>query len=73
MNATVKALEMYKIQTGNYPAPSSSTIASWEVSSKNPDQFLSALKTANVASSVIPVDPINNSLVGNWRIYEIGV
>jgi|GEM_PF-172343 len=61
MDSIVKALEMYKIQTGNYPAASSTnTIASWEVSSINPSQFLSSLKTAGVATT-IPVDPINNS------------
>ena len=62
MNVIVKALEIYKVQTGSYPVPSvTNTISSWEVSSKNPDQFLSALKTTGVASSSIPVDPTNNS------------
>lgn len=59
MQAIVKALEMYKTQTGSYPAASTTnTITGWEVSSKNPNQFLSALKTANVVQNV-PVDPIN--------------
>lgn len=60
MQAIVKALEMYKTQVGNYPAPSTTnTITGWEVSSKNPSQFLSALKTTSIVQSV-PVDPINN-------------
>ena len=62
MSTIVKALEMHKTLTGSYPSASTTnTITSWEVSSKNPNQFLSALKTAGVISSSIPVDPINNS------------
>ena len=61
MNTLVKALEMYKVQTGSYPAASTTnTIVGWEVSSKNPDQFLSALKTSGLIISV-PVDPVNSS------------
>jgi prepilin-type N-terminal cleavage/methylation domain-containing protein len=61
MDSIVKALEMYKTLTGSYPAPSgTNTISGWEVSSINPSQFLSSLKTAGVVSA-IPVDPINNS------------
>jgi type II secretion system protein G len=61
MNTIVKALEMYKIQTGSYPVASgTNTIVGWEVSSKNPDQFLSALKTSGLITSV-PVDPVNDN------------
>lgn len=61
MNAIVKALEMYKIQTGSYPAPSTTnTLNGWEISSINPQQFLLPLKTAGIASKV-PVDPINDN------------
>jgi prepilin-type N-terminal cleavage/methylation domain-containing protein len=61
MNVIVKALEMYKIQAGTYPATgSTNTISGWEVSSINPDQFLSSIKTTGITST-IPVDPTNNS------------
>lgn len=67
----VKALEMYKTQTGTYPPVSTgtNTISDWEVSSKSPDQFLSALKTAGVVSRV-PVDPINTGTVNNGLLYR---
>jgi prepilin-type N-terminal cleavage/methylation domain-containing protein len=61
MKAIVKGLEMYKTLNGSYPTPSTTnTIAGWEVSSINPGQFLSALRTSGVMSTV-PVDPTNNS------------
>lgn len=62
MNVIIKALEMHKTLTGNYPTASTiNTISGWEVSSKNPSQFLSALKTAGIIRTV-PTDPINDSL-----------
>lgn len=61
MKAIVKGLEMYKTLNGNYPATNTTNaISGWEVSSINPSQFLSALKTSGVMSTV-PVDPVNNS------------
>jgi prepilin-type N-terminal cleavage/methylation domain-containing protein len=70
MNTIVKALEMYKIQTGSYPAPSTTnTIESWEVSSKSPNQFLSSLKTTGVIKAV-PVDPVNNDTRTPKLIYK---
>lgn len=70
MNAIVKALEMYKVQTGSYPATSTTnTIVSWEVSSINPDQFLSALKTSGVVTT-IPVDPTNNGTTTKSFLYR---
>lgn len=61
MKAIVKGLEMYKTLNGSYPAPNgTNAIGGWEVSSINPSQFLSALRTSGVMSTV-PVDPINNS------------
>lgn len=70
MQAIVKALEMYKIQTGGYPATNTSNaINGWEVSSINPSQFLSALRTANIIKSV-PVDPTNNGTVVTGMLYR---
>lgn len=74
MQAIVKALELYKIQTGNYPPASTvNTINGWEVSSKNPGQFLSALRTSGVISKV-PVDPVNTETVNEvgllYRYYR---
>jgi prepilin-type N-terminal cleavage/methylation domain-containing protein len=70
MKAIVKGLEMYKTLNGSYPAPSTTnTISSWEVSSINPSQFLSVLKTSGVMSTV-PVDPVNNGTVNNGMLYR---
>jgi type II secretion system protein G len=69
MNTIVKALEMYKVQTGNYPvANGTNEIAGWEVSSKNPHQFLLPLKTAGIISGV-PVDPVNDTTAGIYYKY----
>lgn len=58
----VKALELYKAQTGEYPPANSSGQNAgsdgWEYSSIHPETFLQALKTANIVSTV-PVDPVN--------------
>jgi len=56
-----KALELYKIQTGNYPVAVGSTgQGGWEISvptASNSD-FLSVLRTSGVISKV-PLDPSN--------------
>ena len=61
MNAIVKGLEVYKIQTGDYPVAVGSTgQGGWEISAptaSNSD-FLSVLRTSGVMSKV-PVDPVN--------------
>ncbi|MDX2776131.1 prepilin-type N-terminal cleavage/methylation domain-containing protein [Streptomyces caniscabiei] len=70
MQTIVKALELYKIQTGTYPpVHPTNQISGWEVSSINPGQFLSALKTSGVVSSV-PVDPINNGTTVHGMLYR---
>lgn len=70
MNAIVKALEMYKIQTGNYPPTGTTNVlGGWEASSVNPDQFLNTLRTSGVASKV-PVDPINNGAGTSGFLYR---
>jgi prepilin-type N-terminal cleavage/methylation domain-containing protein len=70
MEAIVKGLEMYKTLNGSYPAPSATNVISgWEVSSINPSQFLSALKT-NGAMSTVPVDPVNNGMANNGMLYR---
>lgn len=57
----VKALELYKVQFGEYPAAVSSTgQGGWEISkptAANSD-FLSVLRTSGIVSKV-PVDPVN--------------
>jgi prepilin-type N-terminal cleavage/methylation domain-containing protein len=66
MKTIVKGLEMYKTLNGSYPAPSTTnTVSSWEASSKNPSQFLSALKASGVMSSV-PVDPVNTGTTDQY-------
>ena len=65
MKAIVKGLEMYKTLNGSYPT--TNTISSWEVSSKNPSQFLSVLKTSGVMSTV-PVDPVNTSTTDQYGL-----
>jgi general secretion pathway protein G len=70
MQTLVKALELYKIQTGAYPpVHPTNQISGWEVSSMNPGQFLSALKTSGVLSSV-PVDPVNNGTTVHGMLYR---
>ena len=70
MDTIVKALEMYKTQTGAYPTPSYNGAYGWEVSSINPAGFLSPLKTSGVLSKV-PVDPANtgNADIAGSKIY----
>ena len=72
MQAIVKALELYKIHTGSYPTTStgSNTTTGWEVSSKSPNLFLSALKTSGVLSSAVPVDPTNTVDGFEYRYYR---
>jgi type II secretion system protein G len=70
MRAIIKALEMYKVQTGSYPTANTvNTISDWEVSSVNPSQFLSVLKTSGTVSKV-PVDPTNNGTTTNGLLYR---
>jgi prepilin-type N-terminal cleavage/methylation domain-containing protein len=61
IKSIVKALEIYKINTGSYPAPASTTGASgWEVTTDgtNATDFLSVLRTSGAVTK-IPVDPRN--------------
>ena len=63
MNSIIKALEVYKIQNGNYPAAVGTPNAGgWEVSTNGTTAttFLNALKTSGTVSS-IPVDPRNTA------------
>lgn len=71
MKTIMKALEMYKTQTGEYPPVSTgtNTISGWEVSSISPSQFLAPLKTLGVVSQV-PVDPTNTGTVNNGMLYR---
>lgn len=39
MKTIEKALELYKIQKGEYPAPQGNTTGGWEGSAVNPDNF----------------------------------
>lgn len=64
MTTITKALELYKIQNGEYPPVQSNSSGTWERSAVNPDNFLSALKTADILNNV-PVDPINNAPDGS--------
>lgn len=70
MATITKALELYKIQTGEYPESSYNGAGGWEVSSINPDSFLDDLKTSGVLSK-IPIDPVNtgNADTSTSRIY----
>ena len=63
--AISKALELYKIQNGQYPAAVGNSTGGWEVSS-NPNgnqPFLKSLVDAGIVSSV-PVDPTNTGDMG---------
>jgi len=63
MEVITKALEMYKAQKGFYPAVQSNSSGGWERSAVNPANFLQALKTEGILTS-IPVDPINDAPQG---------
>lgn len=63
MNTIAKALEIYKLQTGEYPVANDNSTFGWEISSVNPDNFLNDLKTSGVMPKV-PVDPVNT---GNYN------
>jgi len=61
LKGIVKALEIYKTNTGSYPAANSTTGASgWEVSTDGTSatDFLSVLRTSGAVTR-IPVDPRN--------------
>lgn len=62
LKSITKALEIYKINNGNYPAPvSTPNASSWEVSTNGSNvatNFLSALVSSNGVSKV-PIDPNN--------------
>lgn len=60
MKTIMKALEVYKVQTGNYPAAVGTTGAGgWETSAGS-TPFLNALATgSNAVISSVPVDPVN--------------
>ncbi len=74
IKAITKALEVYKIQTGDYPLAVGSTgQGGWEISvptASNSD-FLSILRTSGVMSKV-PVDPTNTGdmYVAGSKIYH---
>jgi type II secretion system protein G len=71
LKSIVKALEIYKINTGAYPTPiSTPNASSWEVStdgSNNATNFLSALVSSNGVNK-IPVDPVNTGATLNPSI-----
>jgi type II secretion system protein G len=58
-----KALESYKVVNGSYPEENA---ASWEYSTTDPQNFLSALKPF---LSKIPVDPVNDA--NNFYYYYL--
>lgn len=58
-----KALEMYKSENGQYPEENA---ASWEYSTTDPQNFLSALKPY---ISKVPVDPVNDA--SNYYYYYL--
>lgn len=71
-----KALELYKIQEGRYPAVRGNTVGDWE-SSGGSGVFLDRLISAGIVSTV-PVDPVNTShgsdvtpisKISNYRVY----
>jgi hypothetical protein len=68
LTSIVKALELYKINNGTYPARVATPNASdWEVSTDGNNvatNFLSALVSSNVIRKV-PVDPVNTGTVLN--------
>ena len=55
----VTALEVYKVLNGSYPA--SGNGGSFEPSTMDPPNFMSALRTSGSFGSATPIDPINNS------------
>lgn len=62
----VKALELYKINNGNYPAASYSgkgSVSGWETTSnETPGQFIAPIATAEYGFPTgVPIDPINNA------------
>lgn len=66
LKSIVKALEIYKVNTGDYPLPNSTMVggsvaaSGWEVSTfgSSPTDFLAELRTSGTVSKV-PVDPVN--------------
>lgn len=73
MNTISKALEVYKIANGSYPATVSTALAwGWELSHNGTDAtgFLSALTGGDTGVSSVPVDPANKALsagMGQFR------
>lgn len=72
MNSIVKALELYKVQNGQYPVAVGNSAGGWEISS-NPNgnwPFMKNLVNAGIVNS-IPVDPINTGdmVTGGSKIY----
>lgn len=70
----VKALELYKVTNGFYPAVvSTPNVGGWEVSTNGTTatNFLSALVTAGTISSV-PVDPVNTGNPANLNFSYSG-
>lgn len=63
MKTIMKALEVYKITNGNYPAAvSTAGFAGWEASSAS-GGFIPALVSASSGVTSVPVDPINSIAV----------
>lgn len=67
MKTIMKALEVYKTNTGSYPNPNSTTNAGgWEVSTNgtSPTNFLSSIVNSNGVTK-IPIDPTNTGNSAN--------
>lgn len=67
--AIVQALEIYRLDNGQYPPPlysGSGYLDGWEASAKeDPGEFLSQLKPISFSGGT-PVDPINNATDTNF-------
>lgn len=64
MRTITKALEVYKIANGNYPAAvSTPDTQGWEVSTNGTTatDFIAALKTGSTGISSVPIDPVNTA------------
>lgn len=68
-----RALEIHRLQTGEYPLADSSGQnaghGGWEVSSGSPETFLQPLVTQGIISQV-PVDPVNTGGVDTYYGYH---
>ena len=67
MTTIVKALEVYKVANGRYPAATPTPEGNgWEITSNGsgPTDFLSVLKSGDIGVTSIPVDPANTTTTG---------